>query len=506
MTLLPPNSTKLQRDLEIANDNSFDIEQALENIKTIKSNPPEQILYWLIWEFGLGEILPYISDLRRLITDGLQWQRVRGTPASLKIALDWINFADAGIEEEPTGLYYYQYQLKLKRIPDKIELEKIRNVSALSSPVRSRLTRLYNDEYDVRDLILSKSKFGKLLSDYSDHRYNGLVLSFGRNHGFRKRIPKAKIKACQNSIICKEAHYTDRPLLSYMSISDVPLLNRLATHSRLHTIRFSQPNDEPIIAAGLDWFGAWNKRTWESPGFLNVGIRRTKTRGLNIKFTEPEISNSIRKMHYCHASIKETIPDRLAMHGRLNTIHFSRPDNEPIVTAGLDWFGAWNKRTWESPGFFNVSIKRTKTRGLNIKFAEPELSSSISKKRYCHASIKETMSARRAMHDRLNTIYLAGSEDEPISSSGLDWFGSWDKRTWALSGFINIGILQGKNYSSGVQFNEPEIKTGREKTTFCQVSNQLATRWTGDWDNRNWFSSYTNNTINIGVIHYGNTD
>ena len=81
--LLPPNSTDLERKLaQVGAPAILDLGDDAA-IRGRKFDPPENWLDALIWEYALGEITPYISDKRRLISEGIRWTRLRGTPASL---------------------------------------------------------------------------------------------------------------------------------------------------------------------------------------------------------------------------------------------------------------------------------------------------------------------------------------------------------------------------------------------------------------------------------------
>jgi P2-related tail formation protein len=81
--LLPPNATKQEKALVDAIDYKVDP----GCIKGFKLRLDEKILPWIIEEYGLEEILHWVKDKTRAMKEGVEFQRLRGTPASLKIAL-----------------------------------------------------------------------------------------------------------------------------------------------------------------------------------------------------------------------------------------------------------------------------------------------------------------------------------------------------------------------------------------------------------------------------------
>lgn len=185
--LLPGNAS----ELEIALDQSgFDplriMEDKADEIRTAKLvDIPDSFLPWLVYEYGLEAVVPWVTDEREAMRTGIRWQRVRGTPESLNIALSWINFQAIQIEEEQTGgRHYFEFQLEIDKVPSSDLVMNLIELSRLSAPVRSRLTRVYNEENDVRRFRLDHSPWGDLLDDYSGaHGPSDTRLSFGRHSG-----------------------------------------------------------------------------------------------------------------------------------------------------------------------------------------------------------------------------------------------------------------------------------------------------------------------------------
>lgn len=187
--LLPPNATKQEKELVDAIDYKVDIQRGF------KFNLKEETLPWIIEEYGLEEILRWVKDKRRAIVEGVKFQRLRGTSASLKIALKWANIEDITIIEEPPGKHFFELQIGIRNVPNNFFVDAVVELAKLSLPARSRLMRIFNDHYNVDRFILDESLFGSLLSDYSGIKVekNGPVLSFGRINFFSSRGPLVEI-------------------------------------------------------------------------------------------------------------------------------------------------------------------------------------------------------------------------------------------------------------------------------------------------------------------------
>jgi len=180
--LLPPNASRLERALSLTTDPLTHLGPASDALIDFKTNPADSLLPWLIWEYGLGELLPYLPEPRRAIAEGIRWQRLRGTPAALTTALSWIG-ATATVEQEMPGIHFAEFQFDPGLVLDTdTAIANLIAIARLSAPARSRLSRIYHG-YDLRRLVLDDSQLGEaLLSDHSGVFWrDGLTkLSFGR--------------------------------------------------------------------------------------------------------------------------------------------------------------------------------------------------------------------------------------------------------------------------------------------------------------------------------------
>ena len=172
--LLPPNATTLERDFSRSTSSLQRTGGPVPIIRTAKRvNIPDSVVPWLIYEYGLGEILPYLgNNQRQAIADGVLWQRIRGTPEAVRIALSWIGVTGLIDESEGGSARWAEYQLGLSAATTGEQIiDDIVGVTRISSPVRSRLQRIYA-VYDFRRFVLDDSLLsdGGMLSDHSGVR------------------------------------------------------------------------------------------------------------------------------------------------------------------------------------------------------------------------------------------------------------------------------------------------------------------------------------------------
>ncbi|WP_395460273.1 phage tail protein [Wolbachia endosymbiont (group B) of Myelois circumvoluta] len=222
--LLPLNATKQEKALVDAIDYKVDP----NCIRGFKFSLKEETLPWIIEEYGLEEILRWVKDRRKAVVEGVKFQRLRGTPASLKIALKWANIEDITIIEEPPGKHFFELQVGIKEVPNDFFVDAVVELAKLSLPVRSRLMRIFNDYYNAQRFILDESLFGDLLSDYSGVKIekDGPVLSFGRVNFFRSSGPVIRI--IENYL---RDHY-ERALSNDIYRLDVAILGETEPHTK----------------------------------------------------------------------------------------------------------------------------------------------------------------------------------------------------------------------------------------------------------------------------------
>lgn len=168
--VLPINATQLELDLADATSlesNGFnDLSKDLFSFKY--QNIPNSVIPWLIIEYGLSPVTRYLTDPKEALDRGVEWNRIKGTPKSLKLALGWIQFTPEGINEN--RFRPFTFEINTGKVPETRELIKnIVELSNLSKPVRAKLNRLYFG-LDLKPFTLNDPEAGLnkgVLSNFS---------------------------------------------------------------------------------------------------------------------------------------------------------------------------------------------------------------------------------------------------------------------------------------------------------------------------------------------------
>lgn len=197
--LLPIEATPLMLALAEACDPLDALGDVYGQIPVLDVNTPPALLPFLVWQYGLGELSPYLPNLYDLIQQGIEWQRVRGTPAAVAKALGWLGYAGTLDEEAPRRLRWNRFQLGLSSLPvnERPDLGRIEGVVQLSPPIRSNFGRGYCG-FDVRAAEAGYQRYGgSILSDHSGVRIDSGAVqwSFGREHAFAYELTQADLTA-----------------------------------------------------------------------------------------------------------------------------------------------------------------------------------------------------------------------------------------------------------------------------------------------------------------------
>lgn len=157
-----------------------DIWEKLYRIRNAKGM--DDFRSWLLYEYGLDVLLPFIAAKNIDIEEGKDWEELRGSLKALTMALGWAGFPNVKVECMGPGKAFFRYQIDLGRSPYPHEVEKIKGIAELSSAHRDQLFRIYIKDYDLRNVVLSGGyKLGEaMLSDFSGKTRQGLRQSFSR--------------------------------------------------------------------------------------------------------------------------------------------------------------------------------------------------------------------------------------------------------------------------------------------------------------------------------------
>lgn len=184
-SIIPDNSRPYEKAIEASHSERWSrLNDAVPSITTAKDNPPPSFLPFLVWEFGLGVLTPYVDNLYNFIQDGIRWQRVRGTFAAVRRGLAFLGLT-AAVEPAWHGrTWWNSSQLRFNQLPsnDAPLLERVEGITKLSLPLRSDLRRGVI-EYDIPPVEVDGTLLdGSLLDEESGIRMpNGSAIwSFGR--------------------------------------------------------------------------------------------------------------------------------------------------------------------------------------------------------------------------------------------------------------------------------------------------------------------------------------
>lgn len=173
---LPPNETPLEYALAHAMAMPDDLVNLPQTIEERLENPHDSELPFLIWEWGLQPVLPYLKEPRKALAQGRRWQKRRGTIGAGHTARSWI---DVHADHEQNELK--RFQLHLNNLPSDNRPHEVIALSNLSKSLRNRLVRLTHD-LDGRAFKINGSFVNGLdcVGDWTGVNIDGLepVVSF----------------------------------------------------------------------------------------------------------------------------------------------------------------------------------------------------------------------------------------------------------------------------------------------------------------------------------------
>lgn len=205
--LLPSNRTSLESVLAMCMMRQI-VDAGADLPAGIKTIRPVGFSNWLAAEWWLAEFTPYFADSERLIAAGLPWLKLRGTAAAVKLALSWIDFHAAQLEEDGALL---QIDPGSQNAP--ADLAAIVHLVNASIPAHVKLYRMYHG-YDLRQIRLDSSRLDDgLLDDDSGIEIDGITLSFGATQGGTADWTAGPITQARTSAFAGVIPYDDRQLL-----------------------------------------------------------------------------------------------------------------------------------------------------------------------------------------------------------------------------------------------------------------------------------------------------
>ncbi|SUV44337.1 phage tail protein [Bartonella doshiae] len=182
-SLLPTNATEFEKRLADACDFHQDIDDSVLGISRSKliTRPP-RFLPWLIEEYGLGELTPYVPNLYDLIDQGLAWQNIRGSLAAIEMGLEWLRITAHFMPAWTGRVWWNSFQLDFDQLPERKSLEAIEAITDLSKSLRSDFRRGVMG-YDVQAVECNMSRLDDSMLEYESGvrlTAGGTLFSFGR--------------------------------------------------------------------------------------------------------------------------------------------------------------------------------------------------------------------------------------------------------------------------------------------------------------------------------------
>lgn len=147
--ILPPATTPLEKAWDEALPAWAELADAF---KTPSEGEPAAFVPWYAAEYGLAEFAPYFDTVPELLAHGLPWLFVRGTAAGVSMALGWVGFAGAVVEESGARLH-----IDLGRPATAEEISRIAHVVRATVPAHVQFWRVFHG-HDRRTLRMDRGQ------------------------------------------------------------------------------------------------------------------------------------------------------------------------------------------------------------------------------------------------------------------------------------------------------------------------------------------------------------
>lgn len=143
---------------------------------------PDDWVPWFIWDFGLEDAVPYVRDHRRVLAEGPEWQRTRGTPRGIQIGLGWVESSgEVAASDQRHDWWEFQVGFDLPA-SDLDQIAQLEGIIKLSKASEDELFRMFSTGRDHRPVRMDMHRYDDGLYDgYSGERLNDIdaIVSFG---------------------------------------------------------------------------------------------------------------------------------------------------------------------------------------------------------------------------------------------------------------------------------------------------------------------------------------
>ncbi len=222
----------------------------------------------LAWQFHLDfrEVARTDAELAGMVLDSIPWHRIKGTPASIRAALELCGYSGITLEEDGEG--------DLSGVTGMDDLARIVSICREMQPARCRMWRVYTPDYDFRPGVWS----GPLplcawsncwWSEYSGAETpdipglddsTGLIVSFGA----RRSVLVSPLcgAVAHAALLLTLNHGWQTPLLlfpawSECSYGDVFPRDHSFTFAHLYSFTWAE-----AVYEQYRWTGPWDERCW----------------------------------------------------------------------------------------------------------------------------------------------------------------------------------------------------------------------------------------------------
>ncbi len=198
-TLLPSNATPIEVALDRAGDQAPKIDPALSYISGWKhSVQPSDLRPYLVHEFGMDLLQPYVPTYGGILALRRPWCEVRGTHEAISQGLAVAGYSGTLKDPPARRVAWAEFQIDLDRVRDeKGDLGIIAGLVEISRPERSTFRRGVHG-YDVPAAEGCRTRLsGSILGDDSGVRIDGKgpKWSFGRAYRYSYDLTEADLTA-----------------------------------------------------------------------------------------------------------------------------------------------------------------------------------------------------------------------------------------------------------------------------------------------------------------------
>lgn len=196
-SFLPNNASSFETAVEAAATIDPRVDYGVNAITGWKVvQRPSGLLPWLIYEYGLDALQPFVPNLYTLIEEGRQWSRLRGTHKAVYDGLGFIGYAGQIKDPATRRIAWADYQLILDRVRDlETDLPKIDGIVSLSDAARCRFRRgVYGYDIPATETGYTKTGSSILSDDSGAYVENSQAKwSFGRRYQFEHTFTQSEL-------------------------------------------------------------------------------------------------------------------------------------------------------------------------------------------------------------------------------------------------------------------------------------------------------------------------